>query len=337
MSIATDEHAVLDGVPTDLYVGGEWRPASGGDSFAVEDPATGKTLCEIADATPEDAVAALDAAVDAQAEWAATAPNERGEILWRAFEALRERADELALLMTLEMGKSVAESKAEITYSAEFFRWFSGEALRIDGNYKIAGNAPEPRARHAPAGRALVLHHALELPDRDGHAEGRPGDRRRLHDGLEAGPADAALGAGAGEAPRGRGPSAWGPEHRHELVLELGRRAGHRRPPASQAQLHGLDRGGPQAHRAVGRERAQGVDGAGRQRSLPDLRGRRPRRRGRGRDDREDAEHRRGLHVGQPLPRRRVRRRRVHRAPRRADGRAQASAAAPRRASTSGR
>ncbi len=141
MSIATDEHAVLDGVPTDLYVGGEWRPASGRDSFAVEDPATGKTLCEIADATPEDAVAALDAAVSSQEEWAATAPNERGEILWRAFEALRDRADELALLMTLEMGKSVAESKAEIAYSAEFFRWFSGEALRIDGNYKVAGNA----------------------------------------------------------------------------------------------------------------------------------------------------------------------------------------------------
>ncbi len=140
MSIATDEHAVLEGVPADLYVGGEWRPASGEDSFAVEDPATGKTLCEIADATPEDAVAALDAAVDAQPGWAATAPNERGEILWRAFEALRDRADELALLMTLEMGKSVAESKAEIIYSAEFFRWFSGEALRIDGNYKTAGN-----------------------------------------------------------------------------------------------------------------------------------------------------------------------------------------------------
>jgi succinate-semialdehyde dehydrogenase/glutarate-semialdehyde dehydrogenase len=86
--------------------------------------------------------------VAAQAGWAATPPNERGEILWRAFERLTERADELALLMTLEMGKSVAESKAEISYAAEFFRWFSGEALRIDGNYKIAGNA---------ASRVLVM------------------------------------------------------------------------------------------------------------------------------------------------------------------------------------
>jgi succinate-semialdehyde dehydrogenase / glutarate-semialdehyde dehydrogenase len=141
MSIATEEQTVLDSVPTELYIGGEWRAASGGGTFAVEDPATGESLCEIADGTPDDAKAALDAAVEAQSDWAATPPNERGEILWRAFEALTGRADELALLMTLEMGKSVAESKGEISYSAEFFRWFSGEALRIDGNYKVAGNA----------------------------------------------------------------------------------------------------------------------------------------------------------------------------------------------------
>ena len=153
----------------------------------VEDPATGEALCEVADATPEDATAALDAAVASQAEWAATPPNERGEILWRAFETLNERADELALLMTLEMGKAVAESKAEIAYSAEFFRWFSGEALRIDGNYKMAGNARQPGAGDAPAGRPLLLHHPVELPHRDGHPQDRPRDRRRLHDGLEAG------------------------------------------------------------------------------------------------------------------------------------------------------
>ena len=141
MSIATREQAVVDGVEKRLYIGGEWRDASGGETFAVQDPATGEPLCEIADATPDDAIAALDAAVAKQADWAATPPNERGEILWRAFEMLNERADDLALLMTLEMGKAVGESKAEIAYSAEFFRWFSGEALRIDGNYKVAGNA----------------------------------------------------------------------------------------------------------------------------------------------------------------------------------------------------
>jgi succinate-semialdehyde dehydrogenase / glutarate-semialdehyde dehydrogenase len=141
MSIATQEQTVVDGVEKRLLIGGEWRDASGGQTLAVEDPATGEALCEVADATPEDATAALDAAVEAQAEWAATAPNERSEILHRAFLALNERADELARLMTLEMGKAVAESKAEIAYSAEFFRWFSGEALRIDGYYKVAGNA----------------------------------------------------------------------------------------------------------------------------------------------------------------------------------------------------
>jgi succinate-semialdehyde dehydrogenase/glutarate-semialdehyde dehydrogenase len=148
MAIATQEQTVVDNVAKQLYIGGEWRDASGGETLAVEDPATGETLCEIADGTPEDAKAALDAAVGMQAEWAATPPNERSEILHRAFQLLNERADELALLMTLEMGKTIAESKGEIAYSAEFFRWFSGEALRIDGYYKEAGNG---------ASRVLVL------------------------------------------------------------------------------------------------------------------------------------------------------------------------------------
>jgi succinate-semialdehyde dehydrogenase / glutarate-semialdehyde dehydrogenase len=148
MSIAEQERTVVDGAPTQLFIGGEWRDASGGDTLAVEDPSTGETLVEIADATPDDAQAAIDAAANAQAEWGATPPNERSEILHRAFLALNERADELALLMTLEMGKTIAESKAEIAYAAEFFRWFSGEALRIDGYFKVAGNA---------ASRVLVL------------------------------------------------------------------------------------------------------------------------------------------------------------------------------------
>jgi succinate-semialdehyde dehydrogenase/glutarate-semialdehyde dehydrogenase len=140
MSIASAEQTVVESVPNQLLIGGEWRDASGGATLGVEDPSTGETLVEVADATPEDAKAALDAAVEAQPGWAATSPNERGEILWRAFEQLNARTDELATLMTLEMGKTVAESKAEIAYSAEFFRWFSGEALRIDGYWKVAGN-----------------------------------------------------------------------------------------------------------------------------------------------------------------------------------------------------
>ncbi len=140
MSASEREREILERTPRQLLIGGEWRDAGGGATLSVEDPSTGESLCEIADATPEDAKAALDAACEAQAGWAATPPNERSDILQRAFEALNEQADDLALLMTLEMGKAVAESKAEITYAAEFFRWFAGEALRIDGYYKVAGN-----------------------------------------------------------------------------------------------------------------------------------------------------------------------------------------------------
>ena len=136
----TQEQDVLERAPKRLYIGGQWRDASGGGTLAVEDPATAETLVEVADATPDDAVAALDAAVAAQAAWARHPPRERGEILRRAFELIAARADELALLMTLEMGKPLAEAKAEITYANEFFRWFSEEAVRIEGRYATAPN-----------------------------------------------------------------------------------------------------------------------------------------------------------------------------------------------------
>jgi succinate-semialdehyde dehydrogenase/glutarate-semialdehyde dehydrogenase len=131
------ERAVLDAVPKDLFIGGRWRGAAGGARLGVEDPATGEQLVEVADASPEDAKEALAAAADAQAEWAQSAPRDRGEILRAAYEKIVARADELALLMTLEMGKSVSESKAEISYAAEFFRWFSEEAVRIHGRYMV--------------------------------------------------------------------------------------------------------------------------------------------------------------------------------------------------------
>jgi succinate-semialdehyde dehydrogenase/glutarate-semialdehyde dehydrogenase len=158
MSVATSEQQVVDQVEKRLYIGGEWRDASGGATLEVEDPATGETLCEVADGSPDDAMAALDAAVATQKEWGETPPTERSEILWHAFEALNERADELALLMTLEMGKPVAESKAEIVYAAEFFRWFSGEALRIDGNWKEAGNRQSRvLVMRQPVGPSLMI------------------------------------------------------------------------------------------------------------------------------------------------------------------------------------
>ncbi|HEY2142132.1 MAG TPA: NAD-dependent succinate-semialdehyde dehydrogenase [Solirubrobacteraceae bacterium] len=134
---ADSEQTVLDWVPTELFIAGEWRTASGAGTLTVEDPSTGRPLVEVADGQPKDAIAALTAAADAQAEWAACAPRERGEILRRAYEAIVAQTDELALLMTLEMGKSVKESRAEIAYAAEFFRWFSEEAVRIHGRYMV--------------------------------------------------------------------------------------------------------------------------------------------------------------------------------------------------------
>ena len=136
-SQCSEQAAALERVPKQLYIGGRWRDASGAGTLAVEDPSTGETLVEVADAQPDDAMAALAAAAEAQAEWAAHPPRERGEILRRAYEMIVARSEELALLMTLEMGKALAESRAEISYAAEFFRWFSEEAVRIHGRYMV--------------------------------------------------------------------------------------------------------------------------------------------------------------------------------------------------------
>ncbi|WP_109474413.1 NAD-dependent succinate-semialdehyde dehydrogenase [Ornithinimicrobium cavernae] len=152
------EAAVLEAVPTQLLIGGQWRDAEGGATLEVIDPSTGGVLCEVADATPADGMAALDAAVAAQPGFAAMSPRERADILTRAFELLHERIDDLALLMTLEMGKPVAEAKGEIAYAAEFFRHFAGEATRISGGYQTApaGGARFLIARQ-PVGPCLLI------------------------------------------------------------------------------------------------------------------------------------------------------------------------------------
>jgi succinate-semialdehyde dehydrogenase/glutarate-semialdehyde dehydrogenase len=134
------ENELLASVPDQLFIGGAWRAAAGGKTLDVKDPSTGKVIKQIADATPDDARAAMDAAVDAQAAWAATSPRERSDLLRRAFDLLRERRDDFALLMTLEMGKPLSEAQGEVTYGAEFLRRFSDEAVRIAGRY---GSNPE--------------------------------------------------------------------------------------------------------------------------------------------------------------------------------------------------
>ena len=151
-------HDALPEVPQQLFIGGRWVDATGGATFAVEDPATGDAIAHVADATVEDGTAALDAAVAAQKDWAATPPRDRGEILRKAFEIVTERADELATIMTLEMGKPLKESKAEIAYGAEFLRWFSEEAVRVAGRYSTAPNgATRLLTLKQPVGPVLAI------------------------------------------------------------------------------------------------------------------------------------------------------------------------------------
>lgn len=140
-----DIERLLSSVPTGLWIGGKERPGS--STFEVFDPSNDKVIATVADATAEDAVAALDAACAVQAQWAATPARDRGEILRSVFETIIDRADDLAALMTLEMGKVVAESMGEVKYGAEFFRWFAEEAVRIGGRY-----TPSP----AGTGRIIV-------------------------------------------------------------------------------------------------------------------------------------------------------------------------------------
>lgn len=156
--MALNEKDLLAQVPTGLYIGGKWVQGHGGAPIAVEDPATGKILLEIANASAEDGLAALASAYETQSSWAKVAPRERAEILRRTFELVRERTEEFATLISLEMGKPIAEARGEVTYGNEFLRWFSEEAVRISGRY---GSSPEGTGRmlitHRPVGVAFAI------------------------------------------------------------------------------------------------------------------------------------------------------------------------------------
>jgi len=156
--MAISQQDLIASVPTGLLIGGSWRDSSDGGTLKVEDPSTGEILTEVADATVADGKAALDAAVAAQAEWAKVPPRDRGEILRSAFDKITERADDFAMLMTLEMGKTLAESRGEVTYGAEFFRWFAEEAVRVHGRYAVAPNgATRLVTMKAPVGPTLMI------------------------------------------------------------------------------------------------------------------------------------------------------------------------------------
>ncbi|HWT93881.1 MAG TPA: NAD-dependent succinate-semialdehyde dehydrogenase [Solirubrobacteraceae bacterium] len=132
------EAAAVADAPKRLLIDGAWVDAADGGTFGVEDPSTGAVLCEVASATPEDGLAALAAADAAFAGFRATAPRQRADLLRDAYDLVRERAEQLALLMTLEMGKPLAEAHGEVTYAAEFLRWYSEEAVRINGRFTTA-------------------------------------------------------------------------------------------------------------------------------------------------------------------------------------------------------
>lgn len=152
------ERELLDNVPKKLLIGGVWREADSGARLAVEDPATGAVLAEVADGGPKEMMAALDAAADAQRSWAKSSPRLRSDLLRAAYDEVVRRADEFALLITLEMGKPLAESLGEVRYGAEFLRWFSEEAVRMGGRWN---RSPEGTTRlltmKDPAGPTLMI------------------------------------------------------------------------------------------------------------------------------------------------------------------------------------
>jgi succinate-semialdehyde dehydrogenase/glutarate-semialdehyde dehydrogenase len=145
-------------VPTGLFIDGKWRPASDGETFEVIDPATGEVLTSVASASVEDGREAAEAAAAVQPEWAKTPPRERSEILRRAFELMIERRDQLAELMVLENGKALKDAVAEVTYAAEFFRWYAEEAVRLIGSVQRApAGINNIMVIHQPVGVALLI------------------------------------------------------------------------------------------------------------------------------------------------------------------------------------
>jgi succinate-semialdehyde dehydrogenase / glutarate-semialdehyde dehydrogenase len=152
------KHSAIPNVPTQLFLGGEWRDASDGKTFDVDNPATGEIIASVASATVEDGKRALDAAEKALPLWSALKPRERGEILRKAFELIMAQKEELARIITMENGKAMPDSRAEIAYAAEFFRWSSEEAVRVIGDfYRGPSTGARVLVGHKPAGIAVMV------------------------------------------------------------------------------------------------------------------------------------------------------------------------------------
>ena len=286
------ERALLARIPTGLYIDGRWTEAADGGRFEVVDPSTETVLATVADARPDDGDRALAAAHDAQPSWGRTPPRVRAEILRQAFELVTIRAEDFALTMTLEMGKPLAEAHAEVTYGAEFLRWFGEEAPRISGRYSTAPDgANRLLVTRRPVGPCLFItpwNFPLAMAT------------RKIAPAIAAGCTmvlkPAALtplsAAAAHRGPRGRRPAAGCPQRHPHDRPGVGERPAAVGRAAAQAVVHRLDTGRPAAHRRLGRPGAPGLDGARRQRPLHRLRRRRPRRRRRGSARRQAAQRR---------------------------------------------
>ena len=220
----SEQQTVLDRTPTELYIGGAWRPATGGATLPVEDPSTGQTLVEVADATPEDALEALGRRLQRL--------RHRGRLLLRAsggrFCAVptsfcSSARTSLALLMTLEMGKAVGESRAELTYAAEFLRWFSEEAVRIHGRYMTnTTGVGRILTMRQPVGPCVFVT-PWNFPTAMGTRKIAPAIAAGLHDGRQARATDASLDARAGRPAGGRGSARWRAQRHHRPSLGRGR------------------------------------------------------------------------------------------------------------------
>src|SRR3954469_9082698 len=307
---------LLANVPTDLWIGGKWKKSSDGARFDVIDPATEQKIASVASASIDDAKAALDAAQGAFPAWAAKKPRERGEILRKAYELIIRDAERLAKLITIENGKALSDSRGEVAYAAEFFRWYAEEGVR---NLGTNGTAPSSGARifvhHKPIGVGVLVTPwnfpaamatrkigpalAAGCPVVLKPASETPLTMLALMPILEEAGVPA---GGVNVIPSARSrPVADATLHPPGGPFRPGGRCQAARPARPGGVVHRFDRGRPQAPAQRRRSGAQHGDGAGRQRAVHRVRGRRHRRRDRRRDDRQDAQHGRGLHGGEPF------------------------------------
>ena len=296
-------------------IGGAWVEAASGARVAVADPATGATLGHVPDVSAAETRAAIEAAEAAFGPWRRRTHGERAALLEAWFALMQAHAEDLAQILTAEQGKPLDEARGEIAYGASFVKWFAEEARRIEGSV-IPSPTPDRRIVIAEgAGRGLGHHHAVELPERHDHPQGRAGARRRLHRGDQAIGLHALLGAGARGPGRARRHPGRRRQHRDRHAGRDRRRAD-RQPGGAQDFLHRLDAGGIAADGPVGAEREAALARARRQCALHRLRRCRSRCGG-GRGDRLEVPQRRpDLRLREPHPGAGRRARRLRRAAR---------------------